>query len=183
MPIRMRRRLTSPALKRNFQTAWSCIPGAVQKDFRSFIRQIREVDTLDETYIGCPDGTYFGPLEWGTGYTFFYKDESVAFCDVILPELLCVGTDAEIVCIILHELGHVYEYFIEHEKAIEGGHLDREFGAWDMAVEWAKNSALDPELIDEVETVAVDAKLQEGMLHLVESLAGRRLTLNESIDS
>jgi hypothetical protein len=163
----MRRVLRSVIIKKYFETAWEVLPKDVQIELKPFIRQVREVESLTKTRISCPDGTRFGPLESGTGFTFFYKDEQSAFADVILPKILCDFTDAEGVCVILHELAHAYEYATKHQEAIENE--DSEHEAWNQAIAWAKSSSLAPKVKEEIEKVGLQARVQESFRDVCES--------------
>src|SRR2546423_322881 len=108
----MRRALKSEVIKKYFDAAWKVLPKDVKAVLKSFIRQVREVESLTKTRIARPDGTRYGPIEFGTGYTFFYKDRYEAFADVILPGILRGFTESEAICVILHELAHAHEYSI-----------------------------------------------------------------------
>ena len=164
----MRRVLKSEIIKGYFDTSWKVLPKDVQIALKSFIRQVREVESLTRIRIGCPDGTRYGPLEFGTGFTFFYKDEYEAFADVILPNILCDFTEPEAVCVILHELSHAYEYATKHEKTI--GNDDSEHEAWDQAIAWAKSSNLDSKAIEGIELSGLEAKIQESFRDVLEKI-------------
>jgi predicted SprT family Zn-dependent metalloprotease len=157
----MRRLIRSKAIKSHFDIAWNVLPNDVQSILKLFIRHIREVESLEKTRIRCPDGTEHKDLEFGTGYTFFFKNTSIAFSDVILPTILNEFTEAEAVSLILHELAHAYEYATKHEEAIDN--VDSEHEAWDQAIIWAKNSKLASEMVSEIEMFALEAKLRESI--------------------
>lgn len=146
----MRRLLQSPRIKQRFAAAWQILPHDVQAVLKPFLRHVREVKTLRGAYIQCPDGTRYGPLEFATGFTFFYKQGSVAFSDVLLPQVLCDCTEAEAVGIILHELAHAYDYACYHERVGDTETL-AELEAWDQAIAWAKASTLDASVFEALE--------------------------------
>lgn len=156
--IEVRKRFKTESLKNSFTVAWAAIPEDISRNLSPFIRQVREVDKLSGTYIGCPDGTRYGPLESGTGYTFFYKDINVAFCDIILPATLSEATQAQLIAVILHELSHAWNYCQNHEVATEGVEIEGEIRAWRQAAAWARLGISDSELASEV---ASEASVEE----------------------
>lgn len=174
----MRRVLKSEILKLYFDTAWKVLPTELQTELKSFIRQVREVESLTKTRIGCPDGRRYGPFEFGTGYTFFYKDKYQAFVDVILPGILRDFTEAAAVCVILHELAHAYEYATKHERAM--GNVLSEQDAWDQALVWSKRSNLSPRIIDEIELCVFDAKIQETFIEVIEKMTSKERVASDS---
>lgn len=124
---------------------------------------------MSGTYIGCPDGTRYGPLESGTGYTFFYKDINVAFCDIILPATLSEATQAQLIAVILHELAHAWNYYQYQEVAIEGVELEEEIRAWRQAADWAMLGISASELAFQVATEASFEELGR-MIGLIQKL-------------
>lgn len=166
--IIMRKRFSSQTLKQYFSTAWSCLPEKTQNDLCKFIRQVREVENLEGIYIGCPDGTRYGPVEDGEGFTFLYKDDEVAFCDIILSSSLGEGLQEYAISTILHELAHALDYFISPEDAVKSIRFNAEVNAWDKAISWAKEGIPDSALTQEIEYSAVRAKLRLGLAELTE---------------
>jgi hypothetical protein len=164
----MRKRFSSQTLKQYFSTAWFCLPEKTRNDLSQFIRQVREVDDLEGTYIGCPDGTRFGPLESGEGFTFLYKDDETIFCDIVLSSFLLKLSQANAISIILHELSHASDYFISPEDTVNSPRFKAESEAWDKAITWAKEGITDFALSQEIELSALRAKLSLQLDELTE---------------
>jgi len=164
----MRKRFSSQTLKQYFSIAWFCLPEKTQNDLHQFIRQVREVDNLEGTYIGCPDGTRFGPLDAGEGFTFLYKDDEIIFCDIILSSFLLEVSQANAISIILHELSHALDYFISPEDTVKSSRFKAESNAWDKAIAWAKEGISDFALSQEIELSALRAKLSLQLDELTE---------------
>jgi len=164
----MRKRLTSKTLKQHFSIAWVCLPEKMQTNLYEFIRQIREVKSLEGSYIGCPDGPRYGPIEDGDGFTFLYKDERIAFCDILLSSSIVKVSQAYAISTILHELAHASDYFISPEGAMASYRFDAEVNAWDKAISWAKDGISDSVLVREIEFVAIRAKLRLSVVELTQ---------------
>ena len=171
----MRKRFFSIELKKCFSIAWHCLPINTQKDFSKFIRQIREVKSLEGTYIGCPDGTRFGPIEDGVGYTFLYKDEELIFCDVLLSSSIIEISQAHAIGTILHELAHVLEYFISPIDAANSPIYNAEANAWEKAIIWAKAGISDTQLVQEIEFLALEEILEIGLVELSSRIENKDL--------
>lgn len=124
------------------------------------------MSNLRGTRIRCPDGTLHGPIELGAAFTFFYKDSSLAFCDVILSSILCEMTEAEAVSIILHELSHTFDYFTEREAEAQRPEHEAEQRCFARVEEWATRSELDPKLIEQIEDFSIDASMFDSLFRL-----------------
>lgn len=159
----MRKYFSSLIMKQYFQAAWFCLPKNTQNDLYKFIRQIREVEYLKDTYIGCPDGSRYGPLDEGNGFTLFYKDDDIAFCDIILSSDLVEASPALAIGTILHELAHALDYFICPENVVNSIKINAEVNAWDKAISWSKEGIPDPALARDIEYSALYAEIRLGL--------------------
>lgn len=153
---RMRNRLISASLKQHFRNALAYLPEQTRGDLRSFIRQVREVKQLEGTTIGCPDGTRFGPLKAGAGFTFLYKDDAIAFCDVLLESSLGEGPPAQAIYIILHELVHASDYQASPEQMIKTPTVVAESAVYTQVMVWAEAGIPDERLRRQIAYWAVN---------------------------
>lgn len=153
----MRKRIFSDILKKRLNLAWQCIPKNIQKKLNSFIRYVDETTELEGTFIYVADKSHGaieaveGPLNSGSGYTFFFSNDDREFCDVILPTSpLVTYSDGEAIAIILHELSHAHEYYLHRKEAIQAIVYNAEVKAWINALEWASKSSLNLNIVEEI---------------------------------
>ena len=160
----MRRRLRSESIRNRFKTAWNYLPRHVQNTLRAFIRYVREVPTIAGSKLYVRDSTtgcreiIDGPLDEGTGYTFYGDLGTRKICDVLLPtKPLAQYPNGDAIAIILHELAHAYDYALHHREVANRSDYESERLAWDQAAKWAAATERDPELLKQIEEYAVKA--------------------------
>ena len=157
----MRHRFRSDLLRYRFNLAWTCLPPVVQRRKRYFIRQVREVRQLRDSRIRCPDGSRYGPLEDGSGYTFYYADDTQEFCDILLSAALGGLPEAAALAVILHELAHAHDYSERPHKLMRRKVILSERRAWIKAVYWAGQAPLSSDLWQAIALQAASAMLQD----------------------
>ena len=163
----MRCHFDTPELRRRFEIAWSCLPPNVRQSLKGFLRDVREVKELKDTYIHCPNGELYGPVDWGTGFTFFYKDNITSFCDILFPTLLEEFTEGEALATIIHEFSHAFAYQSFQERAIKESELNSEENAWEQVISWVRESVKDPDLVTEIEGFVFSARCERVLRELV----------------
>jgi hypothetical protein len=168
----MRKHLRSEILKEYFKSAWSCLPAETCRALIHFIRQVREVDRLESATINCPDGSRFCLLKSGEGFAFLYKDDQVAFCDILLAAGLVETKPSVAIGVILHELAHARDYLVAPEETVNLSQCDADQAAWDQAIRWARVGIPHSELSTLVEFWGLYAKINILAAEMAE-LAGR----------
>jgi hypothetical protein len=134
----MQRRLQSESLKGLFATAWYCLPAETRHALIHFIRQVREVDSLESATIRCPDGRRVCLLKGGDSFTFLYRAGGAAFCDILLSAELAGIQPHAAVGIILYELAHAHAYLVKPEEPSAQSQSEADQAAWDQAICWAR---------------------------------------------
>jgi hypothetical protein len=168
----MRKHLRSEILKGYFKSAWSCLPAETCHALIHFIRQVREVDSLESATINCPDGSRICMLKSGEGFAFLYKDDQVAFCDILLAACLVETKPSVAIGVILHELAHARDYLVAPEETVSLTEYEADLAAWDQAIRWAKAGIPYPELNNLVEFWGLFAKINILAAEMAE-LAGK----------
>jgi hypothetical protein len=96
------------------------------------------VPSLESATIRCPDGRRVCLLKSGDSFTFLYRADGLAFCDILLSaELADIQTHAA-VGTILYELAHAHAYLVTPEETTGLSECEADQAAWDQAIRWAR---------------------------------------------
>jgi hypothetical protein len=156
----LRKHIRSEILKGYFNSAWSCLPADTRHALIHFIRQVREVDRLESATISCPDGSRVCLLKSGDAFAFLYKDDQVAFCDILLAASLAETRLPIALGVVLYELAHARDYLAALEGTAASPENEADSAAWDQAIRWAKDGIPHPDLMRLVEFWGKYAKIQ-----------------------
>ncbi len=149
--------LLSPILRERFSVAWSCVPDSIQEQLRPFIREVRQVDTIEEASDGDSSSGSNGPI---LTYTYCNLSGEDFLADVILSaELLTQVDPPGCIAFILHELGHAYDILTNPEESQSRSDLDTDLIALEQARQWMWSSSLSDNMKFEVGAMLAYYKL------------------------